>query len=316
MKRLAAVVLPLGLLALPACVADPATDSERAYVIGGERTTEGEFPGVGGLVYVFDTQPEFNCTATLIAPDAVLTAAHCVDPDLWGDLIPGFTLALDTTVSGFEYVPGRAKFAHEMFDINAPINEGLGQFFDVGVVLLERPITAVAPVRMPRADQAADIVAGIDLEIVGYGRTSNETSDFGVMYDAMSAVISVNPTELQVGMGSPQPQNCNGDSGGPGFADLDGERRVIGIVSRSFSGGECTMGGVDTRVDAYLNWIHGKVASGIPCGSGLAEPCAGENPGDEDGGCCSAGGDARGSWLLAFVVGALVLGRRRRASRS
>jgi MYXO-CTERM domain-containing protein len=183
-------------------------------------------------------------------------------------------------------------------------------------VLLERPITSVAPVRMPRSDQAADIVAGIDLEIVGYGRTSNETSDVGVMYDAMSAVISINPTELQVGMGSPQPQNCNGDSGGPGFADLDGERRVIGIVSRSFSGGECTMGGVDTRVDAYLRWIHSKVASGIPCGSGLAEPCAGEDPGDEDGGCCSAGGDARGSWVLAFVVGALVLGRRRRASRS
>ncbi len=316
MKRLPAIVLPLGLLALPACVAEPATDRDSAYVIGGDRTVEGEFPGVGGLVYVFDGQPEFNCTATLIAPDAVLTAAHCIHPDLFGELIPGFTLALDTTQPGFEFIPGRAKFPHEMFDINVPIDEGLGQFFDVGVVLLERPITSVAPARMPRPDQSADIVAGLDLEIVGYGRTSNQSFDVGVMYDATTSLISINPTELQVGMGAPQPQNCNGDSGGPGFADLGDGRRIIGIVSRSFSGGECDMGGVDTRVDAYLSWIHGKVTSGIPCGSGMAEACEGEDPGEEDGGCCSAGGDARGSWLLAFVVGAMVLARRRRASRS
>jgi hypothetical protein len=310
MKRLAALLF----LSAPACVADPTLDRDSAYVIGGGVTAAGEFPGVGGLVYDFGGGPEFSCTATLIAPDAVLTAAHCLEPDFFGDEVPGFTLALDTTVPGFEVIPGRAKFPHEQFDINAPINEGLAEFFDIGVVLLERPITTVAPVPMPRPGQAAQIVAGLDLEIVGYGRTSNQSFDVGVMFDATTSLISLNPTEIQVGMGAPQPQNCNGDSGGPGFADLgDGARRVIGVVSRSFSGGECNMGGVDTRVDAYLTWIHGKVASGIPCDSGLSPACEENGEESDDGGCCAAGGDSKGSLLLAFLVGLTVLARRRRA---
>lgn len=306
MKRLAVL-----LLALPACVADPTVDTESAYVIGGAPTTEGKFPGVGGLLY----NGEFSCTGTLIAPDAVLTAAHCVHPDFFGDAIPSFTLELDTTDGVVDAVAGRAKFPHESFDIEAPIGEGLAEFFDIGIVLLAQPITTVAPVRMPTPGLAAEIVAGMPLEIVGYGRTSNETFDVGVMFDARTAVISLNPTELQVGMGAPQPQNCNGDSGGPGFATLgDNTRRVIGVVSRSFSGGECNMGGVDTRVDAYLTWIHGKVTSGIPCGSGLAAPCGDEGEYSEDAGCCSAGGDSRGSLLLGLLVGLTVLARGRRRS--
>jgi MYXO-CTERM domain-containing protein len=304
------------LLPLAACVADPTLDSDEAYVIGGNLTTEGKFPGVGGLMAdIGGGQVELGCTGTLIAPDAVLTAAHCVDPAIWGDAVPGFTLALDATgATGTPaFTPGRAKFAHESFDIQAEISDGLSQFFDVGVVLLAEPITSVEPVRMIRPDQVAALVADLDLEIAGYGRTSNDTDDYGVMYDAVTKVISLNPSELQVGMGAPQPQNCNGDSGGPGMADVGDGRRVVGIVSRSFSGAECTNGGVDTRVDFYLDWIHSKVTSGIPCGSGLSPACPVDPEDEEDGGCCSTGGGgAGGSVVLALGALGVVLSRRRR----
>lgn len=307
-------------LTLAACVDDPTLDREHGYVIGGAPTSEGEFPGVGGLMYDFGGDVQLGCTGTLIAPDAVLTAAHCIDPDLTGGIVPGFTLALDTVSATPTFVPGRAIFAHESFDLNAGAFEGLGTFFDVGVVLLQEPITTVAPVPMPRPDQAAALIANLDLEIVGYGRTDPETDEYGVMYDATTKLISLNPSEIQVGMGAPQPQNCNGDSGGPAMADLGDGRRIVGIVSRSFSGAECTMGGIDTRVDAYLTWIHSKVPTGIPCGSGMAEACpVEEEPEEEDeeedeGGCCSTGGGTRGATgalFLAFVVGVTLLRRRR-----
>jgi V8-like Glu-specific endopeptidase len=255
-----------------------------------------------------------GCTGTLIAPNAVLTAAHCVDPQLTGPVTPGFSLALDTTNGNTATVAGQMTFKHESFSLDVEPIEGLAEFFDVGVLILSQPITSVAPVKMPRPEDSAELVAGLDLAIVGYGRTSNATQDTGVMYDAMTKLISLNPTEIQVGMGSPQPQNCQGDSGGPGLAMVGGERRVVGIVSRSYSGVECTMGGVDTRVDAYLTWIHGKVPTGIPCGSGLSEPCGGEEGSDDDGGCCSAGSrGAPGAGLLGLFVGlALVRPRRRR----
>jgi hypothetical protein len=299
------------LLLLAACVDDPTLGTEDQHVIGGSLTTAGEFPGVGGLMYDFGGTAEIGCTGTLIAPDAVLTAAHCLDPDIFGPAVPGFTLALDATPgTQVAFVPGRAKFAHESFDLEAEITPGLAQFFDVGVLLLAEPITEVAPVRMPRPDQVEQIAADLDLEIVGYGRTDNNSGDYGVMHDAVTKVISVNDSELQVGMGAPQPQNCNGDSGGPGLADFGDGRRVIGIVSRSFNGPECTQGGVDTRVDFYLEWIHSKVTTGIPCGSGLAEGC--EVDDEEGGGCCSTGGaQGTGSTLLALLVGVALMLRRR-----
>lgn len=296
------------------------TGSTGSEVIGGAPTAAGKFPGVGALMYDFGGGvPQAGCTGTLIAPDAVLTAAHCVDPFLVGDAVPGFTLAIDTTVGTPTVIAGRQAFKHEQFTIEGEAPDGLGEFFDIGVLLLAQPITEVAPVPMPRPVDIPELVAGLDLEIVGYGRTSNETQDTGVLFDATTKLVSLNATELQVGMGAPQPQNCNGDSGGPGFALVGGKRRVIGTVSRSFTGFDCTMGGVDTRVDAYLAWIHSKVPTGIPCDSGMAEACPpGTNGGDEEedgGGCCSTGRSGTrgvaGSLALVLVVG-LALGRRRR----
>lgn len=302
-------------LLLGACF-EPALETDEAYVIGGAITAAGEFPGVGALMYDFGGQVAQGCTGTLIAPNAVLTAAHCVDPELTGPGTPGFSLALDTTSGNAATVPGSVAYKHESFSLDGEPIDGLAEFFDIGIVILSQPITTVEPVKMIRPDQSASLVAGLDLAIVGYGRTSNATQDTGIMYDAMTKLISLNETEIQVGMGSPQPQNCQGDSGGPGLADFGDGRRVVGVVSRSYSGFECTMGGVDTRVDAYLSWIHGKVPMGIPCGSGMSPPCDdGEDP-DDEGGCCSTsrrGGP--GAALLAFLVGLAVIRPRLRRRR-
>ena len=65
-------------------------------------------------------------------------------------------------------------------------------------------------------------------------------------------------------------------------------------------------------VDAYLDWIFAQEGVvDVPCGSGLAEACAGDE--DGDGGCCSTGGGAGGSLVAAGLAGlGLVIARRRR----
>src|SRR5678810_913006 len=77
-----AVVLAL----VAGCIEQPATSHISKPVIGGEITPEGEFPGVGALW--LSSQGSFECTGTLIAPDVILTAAHCIvfapeTPDLF-----------------------------------------------------------------------------------------------------------------------------------------------------------------------------------------------------------------------------------------
>jgi hypothetical protein len=180
-------------------------------------------------------------------------------------------------------------------------------WYDVGLLFLAQPITDVDPIPLPSPEEAQALVAGLDLSLVGYGRTSNETFDTGVMFDAVAPIVSVFPTELQIS--SPgQPQNCHGDSGGPALADLGNGLRVVGIVSRSADmTGECLMGGIDTRADAYLQFIADTAPT--VC---VPPDCVIEPPDEEGGGCCSTSrGAPVGSLVLAVTVLAIVLRRRR-----
>jgi len=314
LPALLAVLAPL--VTLAGCVDDPTLGGTTEYVIGGTVTPEGDYPAVGALVYSFGAQSLAGCTGTLIAPTVVLTAAHCLDPAVTQGLMPtAFTFKHDTTGSTTPSIPIASSVKHEDFDINAGADASLFAFHDVGVVFLAQPVTDVEPMKMPTPTEAMSLAIGTDLELVGYGRTSDEDpNSTGVMFDARTKVIDLIDSEMRVSMGTPDPQNCHGDSGGPALATLGGGQRVVGIVSRSFESNACDNGGVDTRVDAYLTWIHGKVATGIPCGSGLSPACD-DGEADDDSGCCSTGGAGSGSLLAGFAVAAL-LARRRRGDRA
>jgi MYXO-CTERM domain-containing protein len=99
---------------------------------------------------------------------------------------------------------------------------------------------------------------------------------------------------------------------------------VIGVTSHAYSAEEdCYLGGVDTRVDAYLDWIEEAMIAACDDGTrswcdepGIPDPgaAAGDDDDDDGGdGCqdCSseiAGGDAG----LAALPLLLLLGLRRR----
>jgi hypothetical protein len=317
-------------LLLAACTLDSVeTESEDFEVIGGDLTPDGLYPATGALI----TGGQPSCTGTLISPTVVLTAAHCVDPLFIGGEVPGFTLQNDAnSATGAAVVAGEATRQHPDFDLQSNPGPGIGQWYDVGLLILAEPITSVDYAIMPGIDEAnAGMAAGMDVEIVGYGLTSTTGFAVGVKHHGLADLVEVGSHELFIAEPGQQ-QNCNGDSGGPAFVDIDGEERLVGIVSRSpDENPTCDHGGIDTRVDPYLPWIHEQVE--LPCGTGLSDACpepdAGpdEGPdgggpgadGEDGGGCCSVGGDSPGgSALLALLVLVLTTrrGRSRRARRS
>ena len=288
------------------------------------------YPATGALMLA----GEPSCSGTLIAPDVVLTAGHCVDPLVLSGRIPGFSLVEDANnASSSEIVSGETTHKHSEFNIVGDPPPGLGQTYDIGLLILAQPITSVDYEILPgRFEASTALASGMSVEIVGYGMTDADSIDFGVKHHGVADLVEVGDYELLIGK-TGQQQNCKGDSGGPGFIQIAGKRRLVGVVSRSPDTViTCDHGGIDTRVDSYLDWIHSHAE--IPCGSGKSEPCAEPDAGASVG--ADAGGTAGGAdagartepeqpggcqvgsgttpWALALLLLTLLLRRRRRQS--
>jgi MYXO-CTERM domain-containing protein len=346
---------PVALLVVAGCF-DPGAETERRQspVIGGSPTPGGAYLATGALIAYgngSNTPAQYvSCTGTLIAPDVVLTAAHCTHPALTNNTTPDFTLALDgMNAQAGQIYSGSMALAHPSFDPyggSPPSN--LSHEYDIGLLFLDAPVPGATYERLPRPGELAAIASGSTVDIVGYGFTVEQDLDhYGTKYNATTSLTGVAQWEVKVG-GSGQPQNCQGDSGGPALLTVGNSRRVISVVSRSAVNDttDCSQGGIHTRVDPYLEWIHQQVD--VPCGSGLSADCAGatdagpssggtpdasplpgspdagaatnpgsdggqvSNPADDDHVCsgCRAGGQPSGSVVVLLALALFAVRRR------
>lgn len=274
-------------------------------IINGEAIDSDDFPSAAALIVQADIEglgavTQVSCTATLIAPDTVLTAGHCVDeyPLTFG-LLALNSLAfcvsfegdlsemVDPAHQGNPPLPDDAVCStgfvqHPDFDMQAfEAVDGLGHFDDVALVFLDDEIHDRPFSFLPDELEADAIVVDLDVDIVGYGQRDAAPMDpFGTPPDPLrhwtaTFVNEVGEYELQIGDGPETGRKCHGDSGGPTFAEIgevgDDLVRVIGVTSHAYDESDCEKGGVDTRVDPYLAWIDEAMRDA--CDEGLRSWC-------------------------------------------
>jgi hypothetical protein len=229
------------------------------YIIGGRDTSD--HPAVGFLA----VGGAATCTATLISPTRILTAAHCNVGATHFGLGP-------RDGAGARLVPLGRFTAHPSY------NDTYADH-DIAVVDLRSPISDIAP--LPIATTAPR--PGETVTLVGYGTNDGRTQmNSGVKRQVDVTVAGIEGTQWFYGAGSRHA--CYGDSGGPALRHGASGLEVMGVASTVMDD-YCTAGGYHVRTDSYLSFLD--VSGELPAPSGplCEDTCAWAGDGEcDDGG--------------------------------
>jgi V8-like Glu-specific endopeptidase len=225
---------------LDACDGEHPVAAERHQIVGGTPDTSHL-----SVVALAEGGTEF-CSGTVIAPRAVLTAAHCYAHQ---GRQPTNTVvvvgpSLDAASASLAVTEGYLDPDYYMDDARgAPMN-------DVAVLVLgeDAPVPAV-----PWQHYALSGLEGEAVTLVGYGVTDPATLEGrGVRRVVDQTVLQTDETFIYYSGNANG--TCAGDSGGPMFLDVKGTAVLLGITS--YGDETCVGFGANTRVDRYVDFIN------------------------------------------------------------
>ena len=164
-----------------------------------------------------------------MSPHVLVTAAHCVSPDVVG-ADPTFKLFLgDDTTDPAEVLPANkvtVKEAHfdPLFDRHNPAGG-----HDIGVVITATALTS-PPLPMQHTALPATAVSQ-PMRILGYGQTVSTDENSVGKRTQVGTTLGALDAEHVIDMDVAH-TFCHGDSGGPELMTLNGIETVVGIVSQ------------------------------------------------------------------------------------
>jgi hypothetical protein len=261
--RILALAALAGLLALPtaaqAQVPDP-PPRPLPEVVGGDDADPGEDPWMAALViherFIDNPFAGLICGGSMISPDTMLTAAHCVVFD---------------SPSNLEVVVGSQDLLPETTERIGVRNIRVHPEIDAAVVQLVRPVPGhVTPLDLVAPGEEALWEPGDAARFTGWG-VDEAGEPVSHLQEAEAPIVADTDCKARygrifrgrqmlcvgdIGPGGGSVSPCFGDSGGP-LTVLDGSRPIlVGMVLGGFACGDPNYPAVFTQVSAVRTFVE------------------------------------------------------------
>jgi len=220
---------------------EPASQTK---IYGGNPVDEGQWPSTVAL----SRSGRVFCFGTIVHPQLVITAAHCVS----GIFNPRSVEIY--TGQGQEGGRVRGQYIADSIAISPNYRRKAVGWDDIAYIITQEPMDIdekdIIPILADKSEIQEVLRKGNSTRIVGFGGRNG--GGYGVKFEADAPITSLNANEVSIGANGRD--SCQGDSGGPAYGLLkNGQWRVFGVVSR---GGACGNGGIWGRMDANICWVQ------------------------------------------------------------